>query len=119
MKPVKWDDVEKEDLNDMLSRRCIHGDRMTLAMIYLKKGCVVPTHSHDNEQMSTVFKGALKFLIDGKEIVVGPGETLRIPPFVPHSAEALEDCEEMDAFAPVRQDWVDGTDLYLRGPRKS
>jgi quercetin dioxygenase-like cupin family protein len=114
MEHYNWEAIEKEQLNEKLARRCIHGDRMTLAMIYLKKGCVVPTHSHDNEQLSTVFTGALKFVIGGKEIVVGPGETLRIPAFVPHSAEALEDCEEMDAFAPVRQDWVDGTDSYLR-----
>ena len=115
MKVYKWDEIEKEEMNDLLARRCINGDRMTLAMIYLKKGCVVPLHSHENEQMSTVFTGALKFLIDGKEIVVKPGETLRIPPLMPHAAEALEDTEQMDVFAPIRQDWIDGTDQYLRG----
>ena len=117
MKVYKWDEIEKEEMNELLARRCINGDRMTLAMIYLKKGCIVPLHSHENEQMSTVYKGALQFQLDGKEIVVRPGETLRIPPRMPHSALALEDTEEMDAFAPVRQDWIDGTDDYLRGKK--
>ena len=112
MKVYKWDEIEKEEMNELLARRCINGDRMTLAMIYLKKGCVVPLHSHENEQMSTVFKGALKFLIDGKEIVVGPGETLRIPPMMPHSAIAIEDCEEMDVFATVLQ--TDLLEITLR-----
>ena len=119
MKVYKWDDIEKEEMNDLLARRCINGDRMTLAMINLKKGCVVPLHSHENEQMSTVFTGALKFLLDGQEIVVRPGETLRIPPLMPHSAIAIEDTEEMDVFAPIRQDWIDGTDDYLRGNKKA
>jgi quercetin dioxygenase-like cupin family protein len=119
MEYYKWDEIEKEEMNDLLSRRCIHADRMTIAMVYLKKGCIVPTHSHDNEQLSTVFTGALKFKLDGKEIVVRPGETLRIPANMPHSAEALEDTEEMDAFAPVRKDWVDGTDQYLRVTTKA
>jgi quercetin dioxygenase-like cupin family protein len=118
MKRYKWDEIEREEMNELLGRRCINGERITMAMVYLKKGCVVPTHSHDNEQMSTIYTGALKFLLDGQEIVVRPGETLVIPARMPHSAVALEDTEEMDVFAPVRQDWIDGTDLYLRSTNR-
>jgi quercetin dioxygenase-like cupin family protein len=85
-----------------------------LARILLKKGCVVPWHSHVNEQVSSIFEGALKFWIDGKEIVVGPGEVLTIPANMPHKAEALEDTLAIDVFNPPRADWINKTDSYLR-----
>jgi quercetin dioxygenase-like cupin family protein len=114
MKLYRWDELKKEEMNPLLARRYIAGDQIMLAMIYLKKGCVVPMHSHENEQMTTVISGSMKFDIGGREIVVKTGETLHIPSQVPHSAEALEDTEEMDVFTPIRQDWIDGRDDYLR-----
>jgi len=118
MKVYNWEEVEKEEMNELLGRQFISGNQITMAKIFLKKGCVVPTHTHESEQMSTVFTGSLKFNVGGKEVVVGPGETLVIPSFVPHSAEAIEDCYEMDVFAPIRKDWIDGTDDYLRRGQK-
>jgi quercetin dioxygenase-like cupin family protein len=114
MKLFKWDEIPEEHVHELLSRRFISGEQMTMARIFLKQGCVVPKHNHESEQLTTVFTGALKFLIDGREIVVRGGETLLIPGFVYHSAEALEDTHEMDLFSPIRQDWIDGTDDYLR-----
>jgi quercetin dioxygenase-like cupin family protein len=116
MNIYRWDDVKEEHLLDgMLTRRVISGERVTMARIFLRKGCKVPMHSHENEQLTTVYTGALRFELGGKNVVVGPGETLHIPSLLPHSAEALEDTEEMDLFAPVRRDWLDGSDFYLRG----
>lgn len=111
----KWEEMPVEHVHDLFSRRFISGDQMTMARILLKKGCLVPTHNHESEQFTTVFTGALKFVIDGKEIVVRGGETLLIPAFVYHSAEAIEDTDEMDVFSPIRADWIGGTDDYLRG----
>lgn len=101
----------------MLDRRLITGDRMMLAHVYLKKGCVVPKHSHENEQITYILEGALRFWIgdDGaEEVVVRAGEVLHIPSNVPHKAEALEDTLDVDIFDPPRQDWLDKTDSYLR-----
>lgn len=114
MKLFRWDEMPEEQIHDLLSRRFISGEQMTMARIFLKKGCLVPTHNHESEQFTTVFTGALKFLLDGKEVVVRGGETLLIPAFMNHSAEALEDTDEMDVFSPIRVDWIDGTDDYLR-----
>jgi quercetin dioxygenase-like cupin family protein len=88
-----------------------------LAHIYLDKGARVPMHSHHNEQITYLLQGVLKFWIgEGREeIVLNAGEVLHIPPHVPHEAEALEDCLDVDVFSPPRQDWLDGTDDYLRG----
>jgi quercetin dioxygenase-like cupin family protein len=113
----RWDSMKKERVSDMLERRLITGDRMMLAHVYLKKGCIVPKHSHENEQLTYILEGALKFKIgeDGaQEIVVSAGEVLLIPSNVPHMAEALEETLDVDVFSPPRQDWLDKKDDYLR-----
>lgn len=114
LKYLSWDRVEKEELTPLLFRQLIVGEQVMLARILLKKGCVVPWHSHVNEQLSSIFEGALKFWIDDKEIVVRPGEVLVIPPNMPHKAEALEDTLAIDTFHPPRADWINKTDSYLR-----
>ncbi len=113
----KWDDIPKEQLTDSLARRLITGDRMMLAHVYLKKGCVIPRHSHDNEQLTYILEGALHFYIgedEKEEVTVRAGEVLHIPSNVPHKAVALEDTVDVDIFSPPRQDWLDKTDDYLR-----
>jgi quercetin dioxygenase-like cupin family protein len=113
----RWDDMEKEEVIDGIQRRIITGDRMMLAHVYLKKGAVVPRHSHENEQLTYILEGALRFWIgeDGSEVVdVRAGEVLCIPSNIPHKAEALEDTLDVDVFNPPRQDWLDKTDDYFR-----
>jgi quercetin dioxygenase-like cupin family protein len=113
----RWDDMPKESLSDSLSRRLITGDRMMLAHVYMNKGCIVPRHSHENEQITYILEGALRFWLgaDGEqEIIVRAGEVLHIPSNLPHKAEALEDTLDVDIFSPPRQDWLDKTDDYLR-----
>ena len=85
-----------------------------LARIILRKGSIVPMHSHDNEQITYVLEGALKFVIEGKELIVRSGDILVIPSNLPHSAEALEDTVDLDIFCPPREDWIRRTDEYLR-----
>ena len=113
----RWDDMPKEQVSDMLDRRLITGDRMMLTHVYLKKGAIVPQHSHENEQITYILEGGLRFWIGKDEaqvIDVGPGEVLHIPSLVLHKAEALEDTVDVDIFSPPRQDWLDKTDDYLR-----
>lgn len=113
----RWEDMPKEQVTDMLDRRLITGDRMMLAHVYLKKGAIVPQHSHENEQITYILEGGLRFWIGKDEsqvIDVLPGEVLHIPSFVLHKAEAIEDTVDVDIFSPPRQDWLDKTDDYLR-----
>ena len=112
-----WDDMPKEQVTDQLSRCLITGDNMMLAHVYLKKGCIVPLHQHENEQITYILAGALRFWIgseDAEPIVVRVGEVLHIPGNVPHKAEAMEDTLDVDIFSPPRQDWLDKSDDYLR-----
>ena len=110
----KWDDVVLETVRDGISRKFIAGDREMVAQITLKRGAIVPEHSHESEQLTYVISGALKFTLGGQDVTVHAGELLRIPSWMPHSAEAVEDCFELDLFSPIRQDWIDGTDDYFR-----
>lgn len=103
-----------EHLNPLIERQYVSAERSMLAKLLLRKGCVVPMHHHENEQITYILEGALKFILDGEEIVVRGGEVLVIPPNVPHSAEALEDTVDLDVFSPPRADWMAGTDQYLR-----
>lgn len=112
----RWDDMPRERVSDLLERRLITADRMMLAHVYLEKGCIVPQHSHENEQLTYILSGALKFWIgeEMREQIVSAGEVLVIPSNVLHKAEALEDTLDVDIFSPPRQDWLDKTDDYLR-----
>src|SRR5205807_5540752 len=114
LKHVPWNTVELENLNPLLQRQFVVGSGIMLARVLLKKGCIVPEHSHVNEQLTYILEGALKFWIDGREIVVKAGEVLTIPPNMPHRAEALVDTVDLDVFNPPRADWIDKTDEYLR-----
>ena len=113
----RWEDMAKERVTDSLERRLITAERMMLAHVYLEKGCIVPKHSHENEQLTYILEGALHFWIgeDGQEeLTVNAGEVLVIPSNVPHKAEALADTLDVDIFSPRRQDWLDKTDDYFR-----
>jgi len=109
----RWDEIALDKVTEMISRKVVTGEREMLAQIYLKKGALVPMHSHESEQITYVLQGALKFLIAGEDITVREGEVLLIPSWVEHQAEALDDTFELDVFSPIRQDWLDGTDTYF------
>jgi len=112
---IPWHMVPLEDLNPLLQRQFVVGQEIMLARVLLRKGCIVPLHSHHNEQLTYIVEGALKFYIDRQEIVVRAGEVLCIPANMPHKAEALEDTVDLDVFTPPRADWINKTDQYLRG----
>src|SRR5437762_14372027 len=117
LKYVPWNSVELEDLNPLLQRQFVVGQDIMLARVLMKRGCIVPLHSHHNEQLTYILEGALKFWIgddEAEEITVQAGEVLHIPSHVPHKAEALEETLDVDIFSPPRQDWLDKKDDYLR-----
>ena len=113
----RWEELPREALKPDLGRRLIATERMMLAQVYLDKGCVVPKHSHENEQLTYILEGTLRFWLgdDESEVVdVSAGEVLHIPSHLPHKAQALEQTIDVDVFAPPRRDWLDGSDAYLR-----
>jgi quercetin dioxygenase-like cupin family protein len=103
-----------EQLNPLIARKAIHSERMTIAQLHLAAGAVVPRHSHENEQVTVLLSGRLRFFFDDREVELSGGEVLEIPSHAPHKVEALEDSVALDLFAPVREDWRTGNDAYLR-----
>jgi quercetin dioxygenase-like cupin family protein len=122
MKALNWDTVPVEPVTAEISRQVVTGQNEMMARVLLKKGAIVPTHSHVSEQITYILEGALRLWIGEpeEEVTVRPGSFVVIPPNVPHRAEALEDTVDVDIFSPIRQDWLDGTDTYFHdrpGPR--
>jgi quercetin dioxygenase-like cupin family protein len=113
----RWSDIPSEQLNAATARRYLTGDRMTVARFELKRGGVVARHAHENEQVSCVLSGTLKFTVNGQEFLVGEGEVLRIPGGLEHEVEVVEDTIVIDVFSPVRQDWIEKRDDYFRATR--
>ncbi|HEY1500462.1 MAG TPA: cupin domain-containing protein [Acidobacteriaceae bacterium] len=110
-----FDTIPVEQLNPLIDRQFVYGDRAMLARLTLRKGAIVPKHSHENEQITYILEGALRFTMgDGRVITVGAGQVLVIPSNMPHQAEAVEDTIDLDIFTPPRADWIAGTDAYLR-----
>ena len=112
-----WNDMTAEPLKGTITRKLISSDRMMIAHVYFKEGDDVPLHKHENEQLTYILSGALKFWFGAEgenEIIVRAGEVVVIPSNVPHRALALEDTLDVDVFNPPRQDWLSGTDAYLR-----
>ena len=110
MRLHRWDEIALEKVTEMLSRKIVAGERGMLVQVYVKRGCLVPMHAHESEQMVYVLQGSLRFVVGGEEITVRDGDVLHIPSGVEHQAEALEDTFELDFFSPVRRDWMDNAE---------
>ena len=110
-----WDHVTEEAMNPLLTRQVIHGEKMTVARIQLRKGAVVPLHQHINEQLSIIEQGRVRFVVGGEEAAMQAGDMVLIPSGTPHTVEALEDSVALDINSPAREDWKRGDDAYLRG----
>lgn len=114
MQLFAWKSVRKEVMNEKIWRKVITGEKVMVAQVFIAKDGVVPTHQHESEQITYIIEGALKFELEGGEVVVRAGDLLHIPSNVPHRAVALEDTLDMDIFSPIRIDWLTGKDDYLR-----
>ena len=102
----RWDEIALDKITELMSQKIVAGTHQMLAQTYLKQGALVPWHAHASEQMTYVLQGALKFRVEGEEIIVREGEVLHIPASAAHQAEALEDTFQLDIFSPPREDWL-------------
>ena len=116
---TRWADLPVEPMNPLLGRQFVVGTEVMVARILLKKDAHVPLHSHRHEQIAMPITGCLRFLLEGREVILRPNEVLTIPPHVPHEVFALEDTVNLDLFSPPREDWINGEDAYLRATADS
>ncbi len=117
-----WSTVKLEVLTPLLSRRVLTAEKTMIAQVYLKKGAIVKAHEHHNEQVTYILEGGLRFWLgenadkapNAPYVDVLAGEVLLIPGNLRHQAEALEDTLDLDVFNPPREDWLNGSDAYIR-----
>jgi unsaturated pyranuronate lyase len=115
---LNWDDVPVEQVTPDMQRKLVYGEKIMIARMKFKDGFLVPLHSHENEQITSVLAGKIRFWLGEnkeQELELEAGDVLVIPANLPHEALMIGEVEEMDTWAPPRQDWLDGTDDYLRG----
>lgn len=117
VKKINWNDVPEEQVTDKMQRKMIYGDKIMVARMKFKAGFIVPLHEHENEQVTQVLSGTMRFWFGSDKeqtIDLGPGDSIVIPSNLPHEALMIGDVEEVDTWSPIREDWLDGTDDYLR-----
>jgi quercetin dioxygenase-like cupin family protein len=103
MQPIK--DLPPKLLAPGLTGYYVHGKNMTLGMVEIKKGSILPQHYHVHEQITYIIEGQLDMTIDGKACSLKAGMYHVIPSNAPHSAIAITDCKLIDVFNPVREDY--------------
>ena len=114
---IHWDDVPTEQVTPKMQRKLVYGEKVMVARMQFKDGFIVPLHHHENEQITNVISGTIRFWFGADKVQtfdLNAGEVVVIPPNVPHEALMVGDVEEIDTWAPIREDWLDGTDDYLR-----
>ncbi len=114
---LNWDEIEWEQVTPDFKRKLVTGDNITIARLSFKEGFIVPMHSHHNEQISTVISGKIQFWFgENRDIekIYGPGDVVVIPAHLPHEAKMLTDFDGIDTWSPRREDWLNGSDDYLR-----
>lgn len=113
---LNWNAIPTEQVNPMMVRQMIYGKEIMIVKMSFKDGFEVPWHQHPNEQISQIFKGICRFWLANQSefIDLNAGEILVIPANVAHKALMIGAVEAVDTFSPPRQDWLDGTDNYLK-----
>jgi unsaturated pyranuronate lyase len=98
--------IRPHELGHGITARAIEADRMTIAVVDLEPGAVLPEHRHENEQLGFVIAGALTMRIGKEKRELHVGDMYAIPSDVPHDALAgPEGAVVADVFAPPRADW--------------
>jgi quercetin dioxygenase-like cupin family protein len=101
-------DIDPIQVFEGIRARRVEGELVTLAIVELDPGAVVPEHRHPHEQNGMVISGQMMFRVGSEERVLGPGGTWRILSDVPHTATAGPDgAVVIDVFSPIRSDWED------------
>ena len=90
---------------DGVGMHAFEAEKMTLSVVDLEPGAVIPEHSHPHEQIGYMVAGTAEFVIAGKSYPVKAGQMWRLPGGTPHKVIAgAEPVRAVDVFYPVRED---------------
>lgn len=96
----------QEKLKGVMQKTLVHGENTLMTNVKIAKGSVIPVHHHIHEQTGFLRTGILEFNFDGEVLRAHPGDSWMILKDVPHSATAIEDCDVVEVFSPVRADYL-------------
>jgi len=85
----------------------VYNDELMLCHFLLRKGALVPIHKHASSQNGYLIRGKLRMIWgDGRELVAEPGSGWCFNPNEAHGAEAIEESEAVECFAPARPEYL-------------
>ncbi len=102
---IEIDNLPQKEILPGFIGQFIHTENNTLGFWKIKKGSILPNHSHMHEQTTMVTSGQFELTIAHQTRVYTPGMVVVIPPHVPHSGMAITDCTLTDIFCPAREDY--------------
>jgi len=105
MPVLSFDDLDRSEEVPGYLGAFVHGENMTVTNWSVEAGATFPEHAHPHEQISIVVEGEFELTLDGETEVLEPGRIAVIPPETPHSGRAVTECEIIDVFSPVREDY--------------
>lgn len=117
---INWEAVPSEEVTPSMKRKIITGEKLMIARMSFKDGFLVPLHNHVHEQVTQCISGTMRCWFGANKdqvIDLGPGDVVVIPSNLPHEVLMIGDVEEVDTWSPPRQDWLDGSDSYLKGAK--
>ena len=82
-----------------------HGNAMTLGLVLIKAGTSMGEHKHPHEQITYMISGEMRMMIGDELVILKAGAVQVIPSNIMHGAFAITDCELIDVFTPVREDY--------------
>jgi quercetin dioxygenase-like cupin family protein len=83
-----------------------HNDDLMLCEVRMDRDVTFPTHAHPHTQTVYVVSGRVRFKLGERVIDLEAGDSCLIEPHIAHGLIALEDACLLDAFTPVRSDFV-------------
>ena len=102
---INLTDIEEKELVPGARVRFVHSENMTFAYWSFDAGAVLPDHSHPHEQVANIIEGELELTLDGKAVIIKPGQVVVIPGGSTHSGRAVTACKIIDVFYPIREDY--------------
>jgi quercetin dioxygenase-like cupin family protein len=103
---IQLSQVEPFEIVPGYRARIVHSESMTLAYVDIDAGAELPEHSHVHEQVVNMLEGQFELRVNGRPMQLNPGDIVIIPSNVPHSGRAIRDSRILDAFHPVREDFI-------------
>ena len=103
----RTEDLPATEMLPGVNRRSVHLPDLMLTFWDFEPGSVLPEHDHPHQQITWILSGTMEFDLDGEKRILRAGDGAMVPPNVRHGAVVLQEpCQVLDAWHPIREDYV-------------